>query len=385
MDKNNDIQVNRVSKWEAAPDSIKDLHYAINGLFDRLSLIMDVEEGDNSIYTLSGLLAKVLDDYNELEAKYQEACGMISQYEEENRILREQKEELTDAHAELAEDNDNLERERDRYAYHLKGLCQTLNDNDIIADWSEAAIKWSLYKWDEVKGQWCSYDKATTCESCKKHYEEELRIREKEKDEKDKLIEELNSKITMLKLRTNMIYSCYGLNPLGELNEKIKVLEKENEELKAKNSKNNDIPYGYFNLISSLRAGIEALEKENKELKDTLAKDRELGKYVGKCVADSIQEGWKNGAYELHPYMRFDIHVAETKNTSTSFDRYSIPNVVVAFNNTQTEMERDTTQHECEELNEKIDRLWSVNDELNRKIKGLTKEKKRTQVDPCDM
>lgn len=76
----------------------------------------------------------------------------------------------------------------------------------------------------------------------------------------------------------------------------------------------------------------------------------------------------------MHPYMKVEIHVEETNNMPTTFDRHAIPRISVIFNNVQTEMERDTAQHECEELNEKVDRLWRVNEELNRKIKGLEKE-----------
>ena len=264
---------------------------------------------------------KNLDEYDELESKYKEVCDKISQYEEENRILREQR-------TKLVEDNDNLKDENFKCSYRLERLGQALEERGIYCRWFAAELEWHLYE-------------GKTMDDLKQHYEEELRIREKEKDEKDKLIDELNSKIEELNLRIITMHSCYGLNPLGELNGKIK-----------------------------------ALEKENEELKDTLAKDRELGKYVGKCVADSIQEGWKNGAYELHPGTRFDIHVEEAKNTPMSFDRHVIPAIAVTFNNTQTEMERDTAQHECEELNEKVDRLWRVNDELNRKIKELKKDKK---------
>lgn len=161
--------------------------------------------------------------------------------------------------------------------------------------------------------------------------EDELRIREKEKDDKDDLIEELNSKIEKLKLRVNMVHGWYG-----------KVKE---------------------------------LEKENKDLKNMLNKDGEFGKKIGMHIADCIRYGGDKGIYELHPYTKIDIHVEETSNTSILFDRYTIPRISVMLNNTQTEMERDTAQHECEELNEKVEKLWLVNEELNRKIKALEKEK----------
>lgn len=294
MDKNNDIKVNKVSKWDAAPESIKEMHDIITGVCD---VLIDYDDDNKCEKMMVDALSKVLDDYNELEAKHNTDCGLISQYEEENRIMQGQMKKLIDARVELTDDNNKLERDCDIYAERLSGLCRTLSDNDIIADWSEEALKWSLYIWDEVKGQWCSYDKATACESCKKHYEEELRIREKEKDEKDKLIDELNSKFKVLKLSTNMMYGCYGygLNTPDELNRKIEELKKENEELKSKNRSlqlRTNMMYGCHRstgnanrTLAKVVAGFEnknkELEKENKGLKDTLNKDREFGKNVG--------------------------------------------------------------------------------------------------------
>lgn len=209
------------NKLEAAPKSIKDLYSAIKGIVGSGLLEFDVLD----------FFGRVLDDYNELEAKYQEACETISRCKEEI-------------------------------------------------------------------------------------------------DAKDKLIEELKSKNMVLSLRTIMTPSCYGL---------------------------------YM---------------ENKELKDTLEKDKEFGKKIGKYVAECIREGSDKGIYKLNPGTRIDIHVEETNNMPCTFDRYAIPRISIMFNNTQTEMERDTAEHECEELHEKIDRLWSVNDELNREIEALEKENK---------
>lgn len=390
MDKNNDIQVNKVSKWEAAPVSIKNLRNYILECWKNYAAPpccppLDSSCQDSICESMITLLESVLDDYNELEAKYQESCGMISQYEEENRIMQGQVKKLIDARVELTDDNNKLERDCDIYAEHLSGLCRTLSDNDIIADWSEEALKWSLYIWDEVKGQWRSYDKATACESCKKHYEEELRIREKEKDEKDKLIDELNSKFKVLKLSMNMMYGCYGygLNTPDELNRKIEELKKENEELKSKNRSlqlRTNMMYGCHRstdnanrTLAKVVAGFEnknkELEKENKGLKDTLNKDREFGKNVGELIVESIREGCDKGAYELHPYTRIDVHVEETNNMPTTFDRHAIPRIAVMFNNTQTEMERDTAEHECEELEKKFKELVKENEDLRSTLK----------------
>ena len=109
---------------------------------------------------------------------------------------------------------------------------------------------------------------------------------------------------------------------------------------------------------------ISEYEEENKNLKDMMEKDGEFGKNVGKRVADSIREGCDKGVYELHPHTRIDIHVEETNNMPMTFDRHAIPRIAVMFNNAQTEMERDTAQHECEELDRKFKELVKENEEL---------------------
>ena len=195
-----------------------------------------------------------------------------------------------------------LRNQCNRHIDLLDKLRLALEDKGISCEWSEAALKWNLL------------DTANICESCKQHYEEELRIREKEKDEKDKLIDDLNQ-----------------------------IARHECEELHEK---------------------IETLEKENKDLKDTLEKDREFGKNIGKRIVDSIREGCDKGVCKLHPLTRIDIHVEETNNMPTIFDRHAIPRISVIFNNTQTEMERDTAQHECEELDKKFKELVKENEEL---------------------
>lgn len=407
MDKNNDIQVNKISKWDAAPDSIKDLYFAISGMFDGLSSFIDPQEADNDESALNGLLAKVLDNYNELEAVHQKECGMISQYEEENKklkseldikndecdalisrvfkqddeytkleaeneelrkkckftedvlgkmtqevtelekemfdlehrlaqqkqetgvmlsqyeeenlSLREQANKLINARIKLTGDNDDLRRQCDRHIDLLDKLRWALEDKGIYCEWNEAALKWNLR------------DTANICESCKQHLEEELRIRCKEIDDKNKLIEELN--------------------------QKIKDLESKNKSLDFKFHTIKTIGYGRH--IIPLKEKIQTLEKENKDLKDLLEKDGEFGKNVGKRIADSIREGCNKGVYKLHPCTRIDIHVEETNSIPIDmpFGRYAIPRIAVMFNNTQTEMERDAAEHECEELNRKIKEL----------------------------
>ena len=61
-----DMGCYNVSKWDAAPESIKILHDVFN-----------VNNSDK----YQPFLEEILDDYNELEAKYQKQCGLISDYE----------------------------------------------------------------------------------------------------------------------------------------------------------------------------------------------------------------------------------------------------------------------------------------------------------------
>lgn len=256
MDKNNDIQVIKISKWADAPISIKNMRNYILESWKNYAAPpccppLDPSCQDSICESMMTLLESVLDDYNELEARHQESCGMISQYEEENRILRDQRKKLT---AKLTE-----------------------SEFDLL-----------------------------------------------------------------------------------ELKKKYEFQKEKNMELASKNR----------------ALGMEISErcKQIHELKDTLEKDRKLAKLVGENVVECIKYGAEHGYYEVHPLNRFDIHIEETHVGSIQ-DRHAIPKIVVRCNNVQTEMERDTAEHECEELNKKVDTVWRANDELNRKIKALEKEK----------
>lgn len=394
-DKDNDIKAFSISKRDAAPRNMGTLFTYIN-LVIGMACSLPSEIRDK----LYDLMGKTLDEYNELEARHQKDTGMISQYEEENRNLKseldiktdecdalisrvfkqddeytklneelyevkKEREDLVKKCAELEKENTFNKKMQTEYCdiiearlnqqYHnkfndLKSKCESKDDalQKMIKEVAELEKeKIDLEKELKDLRKTCELLKEVNLKQCnevdelKQHYEEELRIREKEKDEKDKLIDELNSKIMMLKLSTNAMYGCYGLNSkYGELLKKI-----------------------------------QTLEKENKDLRYTIERNEDFGKYVGKCVAESIREGWEHNLYRLHPYTRIDIHVEQITDMPFAFNHCAIPNVSVMFNNTQTEMERDTAEHECEELNKKVDTVWRANDELNRKIKALEKEK----------
>lgn len=124
MDKNNDIQVNKVDKWDAAPESIKKLNETISFLFDRLEVktynIDDPEYKELVDEVFKGL-DKALDDYNELEAKHNADCGLISKLEEENRDLESKLDSVT--------------RERNHAEYILTELIEQLKiKNDVYVN-----------------------------------------------------------------------------------------------------------------------------------------------------------------------------------------------------------------------------------------------------------
>lgn len=98
MDKNDDIQVNKVSKWDAAPESIGKVKHDLTFLLDRLEVrTYDVDDPEYKelVDDIFKSLDKALDDYNELEAKYQKQCGMISDYAEENARLKRKNEKAS--------------------------------------------------------------------------------------------------------------------------------------------------------------------------------------------------------------------------------------------------------------------------------------------------
>ena len=170
MAKKNENTQKKVSKWDVAPKSIKDLYFAIGGVFDGLSSIIDPEKADNEDKALIDLLARVLDDYNELEAKHQKECGMISEYEEE---LSERKEENKQIKADLEEQvsiTEALRELRDEYLSHWMvaneklGQLRTLlaavdvttrhedKDNDGVGNWTVCnnLVKKNLDLEDEI-------------------------------------------------------------------------------------------------------------------------------------------------------------------------------------------------------------------------------------------
>lgn len=115
----------KVNKWEAAPESIKLLHNAFTA-FNTLSY----EELDDKVDwdELDELLVDVLKAYNELEAKHNADCGLISKLEEENKSYKT-------LAAELESKLDRVTRERNNIEYTLDTLIEQLKvKNDIYVN-----------------------------------------------------------------------------------------------------------------------------------------------------------------------------------------------------------------------------------------------------------
>lgn len=400
MSKKNENTQKKVSKWDVAPKSIKDLYFAIGGVFDGLSSIIDPEEADNEDKALIDLLTRVLDDYNELEAKHQKDTGMISEYAEENARLKQKNEKASNnirdlrqvleendiatylnpvtvswgvanialqkktehfntqldnlreklkeaekskekwiAHyhdmsdicsrdeddsemlqAILREDGYTIEYDGDiddetircqdsfdlckettqdkvKYQYGrwtlirpsnfseakanadaaiLRNQCSrhivlldklrgTLEDKGIHCEWNESAFNWNLTNTANICKSW----------SCKQHFEEELRIRCKEIDDKNKLIEELRQKIEDLESKNKSLKTIESMKEsvtitrVAQLHRDIENLKKENNNLTTDNKRLSNAVEAWFDMFNDMRHKRDLLKKEYEKLKET--------------------------------------------------------------------------------------------------------------------
>lgn len=102
MDKNNDnIQVNKISKWAEAPVSIKNLRNYISESWKNYAAPpccpqLDPSCQDSICESMMTLLESVLDDYNELEAIYKEVCGEVSRIDAKNKLIDELNQKIED-------------------------------------------------------------------------------------------------------------------------------------------------------------------------------------------------------------------------------------------------------------------------------------------------
>lgn len=97
MDKNNDIQVNKVDKWCAgvADVSLWQAKKSVDIFLCGYSSMLSIEALD-AVRTIYVALDEALDRFNELEARHQKDTGLISEYEEENKNLKSELDIKTD-------------------------------------------------------------------------------------------------------------------------------------------------------------------------------------------------------------------------------------------------------------------------------------------------
>lgn len=117
----------KANKWEAAPESIRKLKKAINGTADGMSIIGGLNTANDWEQHLIDILNKVLDDYNELEAKHNADCGLISKLEETVVDYKDTTKELEETVADREAQIDNLYKEIESLKDENKGLESKLD------------------------------------------------------------------------------------------------------------------------------------------------------------------------------------------------------------------------------------------------------------------
>lgn len=144
----------KVNKWEAAPESIRKLHDAFTA-FNTMSY----EELDDKVDwdELDELLVDVLRAYNELEAKHNADCGLISKLEEEVKSYKTLAAELHNDTDELERTINNLEEMVEFHKGEVKKLVKTADqvrdkhENEVCMlkkDISDLQVKVKYYKED---------------------------------------------------------------------------------------------------------------------------------------------------------------------------------------------------------------------------------------------
>lgn len=151
MDKNNDIQVNKVDKWDAAPVSTKNLRNYILESWKNHAVPRYCPPLDPLV--MMQLLEPVLDDYNELEAKHNADCGLISKLEED----------VHDLEVRVKSQIDKLETKHAKATRFIARLTEALN---------EAGVSFHYVKFGG-DGEEIFYIDSLVDRMAKKHYEEQ--------------------------------------------------------------------------------------------------------------------------------------------------------------------------------------------------------------------
>lgn len=114
------METKKISKWDAAPESVSNMHSIINKVCDNL-IDYDIDHSCKKI--LINALSDVLDDYNKLEAKHQLDCGLISDYAEENARLKQKNEKASN---------------------NIRDLRRVIEENDIATYLNPVTVSWGV-------------------------------------------------------------------------------------------------------------------------------------------------------------------------------------------------------------------------------------------------
>lgn len=118
------MEIKKISKWDAAPESIKNLLNVVSGVCDGMIYrSISPSEADESEDLIKDAISKVLDDYNKLETKHQLDCGLISDYAEENARLKQKNEKASN---------------------NIRDLRWALDENDVATYLNPVTVSWGV-------------------------------------------------------------------------------------------------------------------------------------------------------------------------------------------------------------------------------------------------
>lgn len=371
MDKNNDIQVNKVNKWDKdiAEESLWQVKKSVDTFLCGYSSMLSIEALD-TVRTIYVYLDEALDHFNELEARHQKDTGMISEYEEENRDLKSEldikKDECDDLisrvirqdieYAKLETENDDkddalkkmikevaeLEKEKIDLEVRLtqekrKDIHEILRKHNTISD-LKAEIRGLESELKQVIGLAKSYgiiihderkdakpDNAINIGMCGYYYV---------------LDEQIKNKITT-----------------WEEIERELFTPEEIAESKLRVEHIGRYPWGCLGKYDKLSLQVSSLKKENNNLKQTLLDILEkLEKKVGLCrihLLDSYEDR-ANLIMVEHDKLLIKYEKLKDENNNLTTDAKRLSDAVNVWFDMFNDMrhKRDELKKECEKLKE---------------------------------
>lgn len=265
MDKNDDIRVNKVDKWcEGVADvSLLQAKKSVDMFLCCYSPMLSIEALD-AVRTIYVYLDEALDHFNELEARHQKDTGLISEYEEENKKLKNELDISTDECDALIS---RVFKQDEEYT-KLEAVNEDLRSK---CDSKEEALQKHIgrYPW----GCLGKYDKLSLQVSSLKKENDNL------KQTLLNILEKLETKVGLCRVhlldsyedRANLIMVEHD-----RLLIKYEKLKKENDELKTENNnlttdnkRLNNAVEAWFDMFDDMRHKRDLLKKEYEKLKET--------------------------------------------------------------------------------------------------------------------